>query len=101
MVNKLNEKIAKEYGLDFDKALDNFIEDSYNKYRKNSTFYKQSIVEINEKDYPEVSNELYGFWETNEYVWSDIDGFDGSEIHTLNRVVEKQRIISEKYWEKV
>lgn len=101
MINKLNEKIAKEYGLDFDKALDNFIEDSYNKYRKNSTFYKQSIVEINEKDYPEVSNELYGFWETNEYVWSDTDGFDGSEIHTLNRVVKKQRIISEKYWEKV
>ena len=101
MINKLNEKIAKEYGLDFNELLDDFYEDSFINPRRGSTFYKQSIVEINEEYYPEVSNELYGFWETNEYVWSDIDGFDGSEIHTLTRVVEKQRIISEKYWEKV
>lgn len=101
MINKLNEKIAEEYGLDFDKALDNFIEDSYSKYRKNSTFYKQSIVEINEKDYPEVSNELYGFWETNEYLCSDDYGFDIEDIDTLTRVTQKEKTITVKYWEKV
>ena len=101
MINKLNEKIAEEYGLDFDELLDDFIEDSYSKYRKNSTFYKQSIVEINEKYYPNIDKQLYGFWETNEYICSDDYGFDKTEINTLTRVTQKEKTITVKYWEKV
>ena len=101
MINKLDEKIAKEYGLDFDELLEDFYDDSFVNHRRGSTFYKQSIVEINEKHYPNVDKELYGFWETNEYVCSDDYGFDREEIDTLTRVVSKEKTITVKYWEKV
>ena len=101
MINKLNEKIAEEYGLDFDELLDDFYTDSFVNHRRGSTFYKQSIVEINEENYPDVDKELYGFWETNEYVWDDDYGFDIEEIDTLTRVTQKEKTITVKYWEKV
>ena len=50
MINKLNEKIAEEYGLDFDELLDDFYTDSFVNHRRGSNFYKQSIVEINEEN---------------------------------------------------
>ena len=101
MINKLNEKIAKEYGLDFDELLDDFYDDLFVNPRRGSTFYKQSIVEINEENYPDVDKELYGFWETNEYVCSDDYGFDIEDIDTLTRVTQKEKTITVKYWEKV
>ena len=101
MINKLNEKIAEEYGLDFDELLDDFYTDSFVNHRRGSTFYKQSIVEINEENYPDVDKELYGFWETNEYVYDDDYGFDIEEIDTLTRVTQKEKTITVKYWEKV
>ena len=101
MINKLDEKIAIEYGLDFDKLLDDFYDDSFVNHRRGSTFYKQSIIEINEKHYPDVDKELYGFWETNEYIWNDDYGFDREDIDTLTRVVSKEKTITVKYWEKV
>jgi hypothetical protein len=52
-------------------------------------------------NYPHINKELYGFWETNEYVWSDEYGFDKRDITILNRVEPKERIIVQKYWEKV
>ena len=101
MINKLDEKIAIEYGLDFDELLNDFYDDSSVNYRRGSTFYKQSIIEINEKHYPDVDKELYGFWETNEYIWNDDYGFDREDIDTLTRVVSKEKTITVKYWEKV
>jgi len=101
MINKLDEKTAKEYGLDFDELLDDFYDDSNSNHRRGSTFFKQSIVEINEEYYPDVDKELYGFWETNEYVYSDDYGFDKQDIDTLHRVVLKEKVIVTKYWEKV
>jgi hypothetical protein len=101
MINKLDEKIAIEYGLDFDELLDNFYDDSFVSHRRGSSFYKQSIVEINEEHYPNVDKELYGFWETNEYMWNDDYGFDREDIDTLTRVVSKEKTITVKYWEKV
>lgn len=101
MINKLNEKIAIEYGLDFDELLEDFYTDSFVNHRRGSTFYKQSIIEINEKHYPDVDKELYGFWETNEYIWNDDYGFDREDIDTLTRVVSKEKTITVKYWEKV
>jgi hypothetical protein len=101
MINTLDEKIAKDYGLDFDELLDDFYDDSKSRHRRGSTFFKQSIVEINEEYYPDVDKELYGFWETNEYVYSDDYGFDKQDIDTLHRVVLKEKVIVKKYWEKV
>ena len=101
MINKLDEKIAIEYGLDFDELLEDFYADSFVNHRRGSTFYKQSIIEINEKHYPDVDKELYGFWETNEYIWNDDYGFDREDIDTLTRVVSKEKTITVKYWEKV
>ena len=101
MINKLDEKIAIEYGLDFDELLDDFYDDSSVNYRRGSSFYKTSIVEINEECYPDVDKELYGFWETNEYLCSDDYGFDREDIDTLTRVVSKEKTITVKYWEKV
>ena len=101
MINKLDEKIAIEYGLDFDELLEDFYTDSFVNHRRGSTFYKQSIIEINEKHYPDVDKELYGFWETNEYIWNDDYGFDREDIDTLTRVVSKEKTITVKYWEKV
>jgi hypothetical protein len=101
MINKLDEKIAKEYGLDFDELLDDFYDDSRSYHRRGSIFYKQSIVEINEEYYPNVDKELYGFWETNEYVCSDDYGFNKEDIDTLTRVILKEKVVTKKYWEKV
>ena len=101
MINKLDEKTAKEYGLDFDELLDDFYDDSNSNHRRGSTFFKQSIVEIDEEYYPDVDKELYGFWETNEYVYSDDYGFDKQDIDTLHRVVLKEKVVTTKYWEKV
>jgi hypothetical protein len=101
MINKLDEKTAKEYGLDFDELLDDFYDDSRIRHRRGSSFYKQSIVEINEENYPNVDKELYGFWETNEYVCSDDYGFNKEDVDTLHRVVLKEKVVTKKYWEKV
>ena len=100
MINKLDEKTAEQFGLNFDDLLDNFYDDSLSVQTRGGTVYKQSIVEINEKDYPNVDKQLYGFWETNEYIHSDDYGFDKIEIDTLTRVVQKERTIIQKYWEK-
>jgi hypothetical protein len=101
MINKLDEKTAKEYGLDFDELLDDFYDDSRSRYRRGSSFYKQSIIEISEEYYPDVDKELYGFWETNEYVCSDDYGFNKEDIDTLTRVILKEKVVTTKYWEKV
>lgn len=101
MINKLDQKIAEQFGLDFDELLDDLYDDSKSRHRRGSSFYKQSIVEINEENYPNVNKELYGFWETNEYVYSDDDGFDKEEIDTLHRVVLKEKVVTTKYWVKV
>jgi hypothetical protein len=101
MINNLDEKTAEKYGLHFDDLLDDFYDDSNSRHRRGSTFFKQSIVEIDEEYYPDVDKELYGFWETNEYVYSDDYGFDKQDIDTLHRVVLKEKVVTTKYWEKV
>ncbi len=101
MINEINEKIAEQFGLDFDDVLDDFYDDSSVNHRRGSSFYKTSIIEINEEYYPDVDKELYGFWETNEYIWDDDYGFDKEDIDTLTRVALKERTIVTQYWERV
>lgn len=101
MIKELNDKISEQYGLDFDQLLDDFYDDSFVNHRRGSSFYKTSIIEINEKYYPNIDKQLYGFWETNEYIWDDNYGFDKTEIHKLTKVEPKERTVIQKYWEKV
>jgi hypothetical protein len=101
MINKITRATAKEMGFDFNTLLEEFQEDSVQEHRRGSSFYTRSIVEVNEKWYPELPRELDGFWETNQYVWDDDHGFDKSDIKELYRVEQKERTIVEKYWEKV
>jgi hypothetical protein len=52
MINELNDKITEEFGLDFDQLLDseNMIEDSYKRHRRDSTFWKQTIIRIVDRE---------------------------------------------------
>jgi hypothetical protein len=103
MIKELNDKISEQYGLDFDQLLDsyNIIEDSYRSHRRDAVYVKQTIFGINECNYPHINKELHGFWESNEYVCCERDGFDKRDIIHLNRVEPKERTIIQKYWEKV
>lgn len=98
-MNKITRKTAKEMGINFNSLLDD-METSKEEHRRGSTFYMRSIVEINEKYFPEVPREFDGYWETNQYIWSEED-WDKYEIDTLTRVEKKERIITETYWEPV
>jgi hypothetical protein len=101
MINKITRDTANEMGFYFDTLLEDFQEVSVQEHRRGSNFYTRSIVEVNEKWFPELPRELDGFWETNQYVWDDDHGFDKSDIYELYRVEQKERTIVEKYWEKV
>jgi hypothetical protein len=94
MINKITRKNYPEH---FDSFIDDFYETSYQKHRRDSNFYRQSIVLLNEKYTPEFP-ELWGFWETNAYIWDDNYGCDDSDIDTLTRVEKRTKIIEEEYW---
>ena len=100
MVNKITRESAKELGIDFNDLIKDFYDTSYQEYHRNSTFSQQSIVEINEEYYPTVPKELYGYWETNEYDWSDEHGYISNHIDTLTRVELETvtRTITETCW---
>jgi len=100
-MNRIARKTAKELGINFDSLIDDMEIVSYEEHRRGSSFYTRSVIEINEEWFPEVSRELDGFWETNTYVSDSEWGHDKSEIHELNRVEEKTKVIETKYWEKV
>ncbi len=98
-MNKITRQTAKEMGFNFNSLLD-AMETSRMNHRKGSTFYMRSIVTIDEKWCPEVPRELDGYWETNQYIWSEYD-WDKNEIEELTRVEKKERVITETYWEPV
>lgn len=101
MINKITRQNAKELGLDFNELINDMDGISYEEHRRGSNFYTRSVIEINETYNPNVNRELDGFWETNTYV-SDSDwGHEKSDITELNRVVKKEKVITETYWEKV
>jgi hypothetical protein len=97
-MNTITRKNADELGIDFDSLIDEFIEDSYIEHRRGSNFYKQSIIEINEEWYPEISREFDGYWETDTYVWNDNYGYDKSDIQELSRVERKEKIVTTFEW---
>ena len=91
---------AEELGFDFDVLLDDgdFYEDTIIEHRKDSEFYKCSIVEINETKFPDVPRELDGFWKTDTYLHTYEIGFDPWSVQMLIRVeqVEETRVV--KVW---
>ena len=97
-MNTITRKNAKESGIDFDSLLEDFIEDSYDEHRRGSSFYRQSIVEINQEWYPEISRKFDGYWETNDYIWDDNYGYDKSDIRELTRVERKEKVIKLVEW---
>lgn len=89
-----------DYPNQFNEFIDDFYEDSYEDHRKGSTFWKRSIVHLNDEYYPNFP-ELWGYWETNTYMWSDSYGYDKSEINILTRVEKATRTIEQKYWKPI
>jgi hypothetical protein len=98
MINKITKENANELNVDFKYLIEDFIEDSYYEHRRGSSFYRKSIVEINEEFFPQVSRELDGFWETNIYVWDDNYGCGDDEINEFNRVEKKEVVITTTEW---
>ncbi len=101
MINELTRQLAKELEVDFNSLLEDFVENSYQEHRRGSNFYTKSIVEINEKYYPEVPRELDGFWETNTYVWDDNYGWNKSEVTELTRVEKVPVVRTTHEWHPV
>lgn len=101
MVNKITRANASELGVDFNELIDDFFETSYEEHRRGSNFYTRSIVEISETYFPELSRELDGYWETNTYIFDSEYGREDGDITELNRVIKKERVITETFWEKV
>lgn len=99
---KLN-KITRETELPvkFDIFLEDFVENSYEEHRRGSNFFTKSIVEINEKWFPELNRELDGFWETNQYIRDTEYGYDKSDITELNRVERVTVTIPTTKWKLV
>jgi hypothetical protein len=100
-MNRIARQTAKELGINFDSLIDDMEIVSYEEHRRGSNFYTRSVIEINEKWFPELPRELDGFWETNTYVSDSEWGPDKSCINELNRVEEKTKVVEIKYWEKV
>lgn len=94
-------KITRESHPDqFDEFIDDSVENSYQEHRRGSNFWTRSIHEINEKYFPDFP-ELWGYWETNTYIWDDNYGRNRNEITELNRVVQQEKVIKTTEWVKV
>lgn len=101
MVNKITRTSAEKLGINFYELIETFVEDSFLRHRMSSSFYKKSIIEINEKHHPTLDKSLYGFWETNEYIWDDDHGFDRDHIDILSRVIQEEKHIIQIHWTEV
>lgn len=93
----INKITRKNYPTHFDSFISDFWEHSLFESRRGATFYCKSIAEIAEQFFPEFP-ELWGFWETNQYVRHEEQGYDRCDIDELTRVEKKTKIIKETYW---
>lgn len=95
---KINKIEKNTYQGDWSKLLDDFVEFSSTKHRRNSNFYVTSIYEIG----PEQTEdeELHGFWETNTYV-HDMEYGSDDVPDTLFRVEKNTRTITIEEWKRI
>ena len=101
MINKITRKLAEELGIDFNLLVDDFYDISYEEHRRDSNFFTQSIVEINQDLDDNIPEEWYGYWETNIFIRDTEHGYVATDIDTLTRVVQKEREVIETYWTEV
>lgn len=83
----------------WEELLSDFLEFSKKEHRRGSTFLANRIIEVNEEFFPN-NPELFGFWEANEFVWSEQD-FDRRDITELRRVQKVEKTITVQSWEPV
>lgn len=88
--------VGKEAWTDL---LSDFLEYSVKEHRRGSTFFVRRIIEINEEILPN-NPELFGFWETNDFVWSEQD-YDKRDITELRRVQKAEKAVVTKSWEPI
>lgn len=100
-MNKITRKTAKEMGFEFNDLISDMDETSYEEHRKGSEFFTRAVIVINEEWFPEVPRELDGFWETNTFISHSDYGYEEDEITELNRVVQKEEVVTRTYWERV
>lgn len=87
--------------VEFNILIDEFLCDSYKKHRRSSNFFTRSIVEINERWFPELDRSLDGFWETNDYISDSEEGMDKVDIKELNRVEKVTIMVPTTEWQLV
>ena len=96
----MNKITRKTKGITFNDLIEDFEDFSKYEHRKSSTFYAKAIITINEEFYPNIDRMYDGYWETNEFIHSEID-CDKNEITELNRVEKAERVITQSYWKLV
>lgn len=97
----MNTLTQKEYPELFEAINEDYESvESIKQHRRGSSFYCQDIIEIDEdwsEFAPSVTPEMYGFWRTNSYTWSDDYGKD-VEISELQRVEKHEKTVVKTEW---
>lgn len=88
--------VGKEVWTDL---LSDFLEFSKKDHRRGGTFFVNQIIEVTEEFFPN-NPELFGFWETNDFIWSEQD-YDKRDITELRRVQKVEKTVTVKSWEPV
>jgi len=95
-MNKITRRTPIPGGINFADLIDDFDCHSSDHHRRGSSFWRQSIVKIDADYFPELPEEFYGYWETNEYSYDSEYGPEKREIIELKRV-EKVKVVIETF----
>ena len=82
----------------FDSFIEDFHEISYEQHRRDATFFRQAIVNITPEAFPDIDEELYGFWETNMYTDDATWGCPLEDIRELKRVEKVTELVPVEKW---
>ena len=95
-------KITREtVGEDlFQQIIEDSYDTSYEEHRRGSSFYTKWVFEVSEELFPDRP-ELWGFWESNNFIFDSEYGLEESDIEELTRVEKKTKTIVKEYWEKI
>lgn len=81
----------------WDELISDFESFSLKRHRRGPTFFVRWIIKVDGDFFPN-NPDLHGFWETNEFVWSD-DDHDKRGIRELRRVRQVERAVTVQEWE--
>ena len=95
-------KITREtHPNDFDEFIDDYWENSEFESRKGSTFWVKRIYQIDEQFFPDFPD-LWGFWESNKFVYDESTGdYWRGDITELTKVEKVEKTIVVQSWEPV